>query len=86
MKLGHSRQISEKYSNIKSHENPSSGSRVIAYVRTYVRTYGRTDTKKISVVFRNFTKAPKIVTQINIRRRESAGEWGSSGFIWLQWQ
>ena len=29
MKLGYSRQIFEKYSNIKFHENPSSGSRVI---------------------------------------------------------
>jgi len=29
-----SRQILEKYSNINSHENPSSGSRVATYGRT----------------------------------------------------
>jgi len=31
MKLEFSRQISEKYSDIKFHENPSSGSRVVIY-------------------------------------------------------
>jgi len=29
MKIGFSRQILEKFSNIKFHENPSSGSRVV---------------------------------------------------------
>jgi hypothetical protein len=39
-----------KYSNIKFHENPSSGSR---------QTEKRTDMRKLIVVFRNFAKAPK---------------------------
>jgi len=34
MKLEFSRKIFEKYSNIKFHENPSSGSRVIPYGQT----------------------------------------------------
>jgi hypothetical protein len=36
MKLEFSRQIFEKYSNIKLHENPSSGSRVVACGRAYM--------------------------------------------------
>jgi len=39
-----------KYSNIKFHENPSSGSR---------QTEKWTDVTKLIVVFRNFAKAPK---------------------------
>jgi len=38
MKLEFSRQIFEKYSNIKFHENPSSGSRVVPFGRTERRT------------------------------------------------
>jgi len=34
MKLEFTRQISEKYSNTKFHENPSSGSRVVPCGRT----------------------------------------------------
>jgi hypothetical protein len=34
MKLEFSRQIFEKYSNIKLHENPSSGSRFVLYGHT----------------------------------------------------
>jgi hypothetical protein len=41
----------EKYSNIKFHENPSSGSRVVPCRRT--------DMTKLIVTFRNFAKAPK---------------------------
>ena len=45
-------QIFEKYSNIKFHENPSSGSRVVPC--------GRKDSMmKVIVTFRNFAKAPK---------------------------
>jgi len=50
-----SRQILEKYLNIKFHKNPSSGTRVIPSVRTDRRT----DTKKLIVAFRNFANAPK---------------------------
>jgi len=46
-KLEFFRQIFEKSSKIKFHENPSSGSRV-----------GRTD-KKLIVAFRNLGNAPK---------------------------
>jgi len=38
MKLEISRQIFEKYSNIKFHENPSSGSRVVPCGQTDGRT------------------------------------------------
>jgi hypothetical protein len=47
-KLRFSRQIFEKLSNIKFHENPYSGSRAVAC--------GRTDGQ----AFRNFANAPKI--------------------------
>ena len=48
----------EKYTNIKFHENPSSGSRVVLYRRTD----GRTDmTKLIIFVFRNFANSSKIL-------------------------
>jgi len=53
MKFKFSRQILEKkkHSNIKFHENPSSGSRIVPC--------GRTDIKKLKRPFRNFAKAPK---------------------------
>jgi len=44
--------------NIKFHENPSSGSRVVARGLASERTDGRTDTKKLPEEFRNFAKAP----------------------------
>ena len=58
-KLEFSRQIFEKSSNIKFHENPSSGSRVVPCGQTDRRTDGRTDMTKLIVVFRNFANAPK---------------------------
>jgi len=51
MQLELSRQIFEDYSNIKFHENPSSGSRVVPR--------GRTDVTKIILDFHNFENAPK---------------------------
>jgi len=50
MKLQHSPQFVEKYSYIKFHENPSSGSWVVPC--------GRTDMTKLIVSFRNFANAP----------------------------
>ena len=50
MKLEYHRKIFEKSSNIKFHENPSSGSRVVPC--------GRTDITKLIVDFRNFANAP----------------------------
>ena len=55
MTLEFSRQICEKYSNIKFHQNPSSGSRVVPRGRTD----GQTDMTKLIVAFRNVAKAPK---------------------------
>jgi len=55
MKLEFSRQIFEKSSNIKFHENLSSGSRVVPCGRTDRRT----DMAKLIVAFRNFAKAPR---------------------------
>ena len=51
MKSEFSRHISEKYLNIKFHENPSSGSRVVPC--------GKTDMKRLTVAFRNSAKAPR---------------------------
>ena len=54
MKLEFSRQIFEKFSNIKFHENPCSCSLVPCG-----QTDGRTDITKPTVTFRNFAKASK---------------------------
>jgi hypothetical protein len=63
MKLENSQQILEKYSNMKFHGNPSSGSRSIPRVltngRTDRRTDGKSDMMKVIVAFRNFAYAPK---------------------------
>jgi hypothetical protein len=52
MKLEFYRQIFEKFSNVKFHENPSSGSRVVPCVQT--------DMTKLVAAFRDFANAPKI--------------------------
>ena len=57
MKLEISRQIFEKYSNIKFHENAFGGSRVVPCVRLD----GQTDVTKRIVPFRSFANAPKNV-------------------------
>jgi hypothetical protein len=51
-KLEFFRQIFEKYSNIKSHENPSVGAELFS-------ADGRTDMSKLIVAFRNFLNSPK---------------------------
>ena len=58
MKLEFSRQIFEKYSNIKFHENPSGGIRAVPCGRTDGQKDRRTDMTKLIVAFRNFAKAP----------------------------
>jgi len=55
MKLEFSRQIFEKSTNIKFHENPSSGSRVVPC--------GRTDMTKLIAAFRYFANVPKKLEQ-----------------------
>jgi hypothetical protein len=47
VKFEFSRYISEKYQNIKFHDNPSSGTQLS-------RVDGRTNTKQLIVAFRNF--------------------------------
>jgi len=51
MKIEFSRQILEKYSNTKFHENPSSGNQVVPC--------GQTEVTKLIMAFRNFANAPK---------------------------
>ena len=51
MKLESSPQIFKKYSSIKFHENPSSGSRGLSYGRSYMT--------KLVVGFRSFANAPQ---------------------------
>ena len=48
-------RFKKKNTNIKLHQNPSSGS------SRSMRAYGRTDMKKLTVAFRNFANAPKPV-------------------------
>jgi hypothetical protein len=60
-KLQFSQQIFEKSSNIKFHENPSSGSRVVPCERT--------DMTKLIVAFRNFANAPKNVFSVSAFRK-----------------
>ena len=55
MKLEFSGQLFEKYSNIKFHENPSSG----AQVSPCGQTDEQADTTKLMVDFRNLAIAPK---------------------------
>ena len=62
MKLEFSRKGSEKYSNIKFHENRSSMSQVVPCVRTDGRTDSWTaDMRMLIVTFRNFANAPEVV-------------------------
>ena len=63
MKLAFSRQILVKSSNIKFHENPSSGSRVVPSGQTD----GRTDMTTVIVAFRNSGNAP--IKGVNSKRK-----------------
>jgi hypothetical protein len=66
-KLGFSRQIFEKFSNIKFHEKPSSESRVVPCGRKNIQTEGRTEKQthmiKLIVAFCNCANAPKAYTR-----------------------
>jgi hypothetical protein len=59
MQLQFSQQIFEKYSNIKFHKNPSSGSQVVPCGWTD----GRADMTKLVVAFCNFANAPKTIRE-----------------------
>jgi hypothetical protein len=60
MKLEFSRQIFEKVANVKFHQNPSSGSRVVPCGYTD----GRTDMTKLIVAIRNFANVPKNIYSV----------------------
>jgi hypothetical protein len=55
MNLELSQQILEKYSNIKFHENPPTGDRIVLYGQIDWQT----DITKLVVAFRSFANAPK---------------------------
>jgi len=57
MILEFSWEIPKKYSNIKFHENPFSGSQVVACRWTGIWT----DIMKLAVAFRNFAYTPRVV-------------------------
>jgi hypothetical protein len=57
MKLVFSRQVFERSSNIKFHENPSSGSRVVPCGQTD----GQTGMTKLIVAFLSFPNASEVV-------------------------
>jgi len=69
LKLEFFLQIFEKYSNIKFHENPSSGSRVVPCGRTD----GQTDRTMLIVASSNFANTPKNGTLSNLSI-ESVGD------------
>jgi len=73
------RQIFEKYSNTKFHQNPSSGSRVVQCGPME----GRTDMTKLEVAFHNFTNAPKSNT--SNRASHSSSGLRTSLFSWKSW-
>jgi hypothetical protein len=54
-----SRQILEKYSNIKFHENPTIESQGVPSGGTEGRTDGQTDMTKLVVAFHNLAKVPQ---------------------------
>jgi len=68
MKLEFPRRIFKKYSNMKFHENPSRGSRVVPRGRMDGRTDGRTDVTMLTLAFRNFSNAPKKIKQAFSKR------------------
>ena len=60
-------QIFKKFSNIKFHENPVSGSRIVPCGQMGGWTERRKDMTKPIVAFRNFANAP-IKTEINANK------------------
>jgi len=67
MKLELSRPTFKIYSSIMFHENPSSGSRVLAWGRTDRQT----DVTKLIAAFRNYTNAPKILVSASQKKLPS---------------
>jgi hypothetical protein len=79
MKPEFSQWIFEKYSNIKFHENPSIGSRVIPCGQTE----GHTDMMKLTVAFRKFANVPKKGEGLQPRPEKT---YSTSMFLNLLWQ
>jgi len=71
-----SRQMFEKYADIKFHENPSGDSRVIPSGQTDGRTDRQTDMTKIMVALRDLTNAPKSVSHIPLHKHELLHNYG----------
>jgi len=80
IKLEFSRQILEKYSNIKFRENPSSGNRVFLCGQTERQT----DMTKLIVAFRNFTNATKNAYRFWLGRGTESGKRGRHKHIRVQ--
>jgi hypothetical protein len=59
-----SRQILEKFSNIKLYENSPNGSRIVPCGQIDRQTDGQTDITKLAVALRNFANAPHIASII----------------------
>jgi hypothetical protein len=71
MKPEYSGQICEKYSNIKFHENSSSGSWVVSCGRTDRQTDRQTDMTKLIVAFRNFANPSKnSLTELIVKKEK----------------
>ena len=64
-KIEFSRQIFEKYSNIKFNGIPSSGSRVASYGRTHRQTERQKDMIDLIVAFHTLRRCVKAVTLRN---------------------
>jgi hypothetical protein len=80
IKLNFSRQIFEKSSNNKFHENPSNGSRVV----TCAWTDRRADMTKLIIPFRNYANAPQNVAAGHVTG--SAGRGLDTSDIENQWE
>jgi hypothetical protein len=76
-KLEFSRLVFEKYSNIKFHENLSSGSRVVPCGQTDGWMDGQTDMTKLVVAYRSFAKAPN-------KSDNSFSYWGENSWCGLK--
>jgi hypothetical protein len=66
MQLEFSGHIFEKYSNIKFHDNQSSGNRVVLWRWTDWQT----DMTKPIVAFRNFANAPKNIEKNTFKEKD----------------
>ena len=66
MKLELSREIFEKYSNVKFHENPSSSSRVLPCRQT---EDGQTNMMKLIVAYCNLANAPQRVSNTSLQSK-----------------